>query len=204
MRCSENIVESRERLIKSYILKCAIIQFVFAIGSCIAFHEQFLNLINDEILGLTLLAFAIWNVIGIAFYSFFIPSNKIAHDMQKVLILILYFAPTISLLTFGPMLNTSQTFYSPQSIECFREEPKAKETVHMFFARHPITRGEPLTTKNTIVLAVDSQKNVGGIIATKSNHFGDSTNKDSMLLRKCIYPIEAGSPIRDSDIEPHY
>lgn len=74
----------------------------------------------------------------------------------------------------------------------------------MFFARVPIARGEKLTAKNTIVLAVDPTKHVGGIIATKENHFGDSKNKESMLLRRCIYPIEGGSEIRDSDIEPHY
>lgn len=196
--------KTREKRIKSFILKCAVIQFAVAIASCAALSNRFSEIFFNENLGPALLCSAIWSVIGTAFYPYIRGTNRIVPDAQKILILVIFFAPTLSILTFGPMLKGEGFADLPTVSELFSEVPQLKTTEHMFFARFPIARGESLTAKNTIVLAVDPTKHVGGIIATKDNHFGDSKNKNSMLLRKCIYPIEAGSPIRDSDIEPHY
>ncbi|MDX2105113.1 MAG: hypothetical protein SFY67_01815 [Candidatus Melainabacteria bacterium] len=196
--------KTRERLIKSFILKCAVIQFTVAIVSIAAFSTQFCETIEDDRIGFALLCSAIWSVVGTAFYPYIRGTNRIVPDAQKILILVIFFAPTLSILTFGPMLKGEGFAFLPKVSELFSDLPQLKTTEHMFFARFPIARGESLTAKTIVFLAVDPTKHVGGIIATKDNHFGDSKNKESMLLRKCIYPIEAGSPIRDSDIEPHY
>jgi len=204
MTFHNNNFQTCEKQIKSFILKCALIQFTIAVCSCVAFSEQFYDLIADEKLGLALVGAAVWNVIGISFYLFYSQTKRIAAEAQKVIILVLFFAPTTSILIFGPMLNGCEMPAMPKISKLFSSEPRIETTVSMFFARLPIARGEALTAKNTIVLSVYPSDFAGGIIATKDNHFGDSKNKNSMLLRKCIYPIEAGSPIRDSDIEPHY
>lgn len=196
--------KTREKAIKSFILKCTVIQFAIAVATCAALSNRFSEFFCNENLGSALLCSAIWSVIGTAFYPYIRGTNRIVPDAQKILILVIFYAPTLSILTFGPMLDGKGFANFPKISELFSDVPQLKTTEHMFFARFPIAQGEALTAKNTIVLAVDPTKHVGGIIATKDNHFGDSKNKNSMLLRKSIYPIEAGSEIRDSDIEPHY
>lgn len=199
-----NSIESKTRIYKrqlqGFILKCALAQFLIAMLFCYGFSEYFSNAVNNDALGTALLVSAFWNTAGITYYLFYNKSTRIAKDVEKTLILVLFFAPTTSIMLFGPMLSGEVIFSEFPKIIMNQDTGN----VPIFFARCEIAPGESFTTKNIIVLSGNRARLKDSIKATKDNHFGKPGNIDSILMRKATVAIEAGSYIKNSDITPRY
>lgn len=199
-----NSIESKTRIYKkqlqSFILKCALAQFLIAVLFNCGFSEYFRTTVSNDALGTALLISAFLNTAGITFYLFYNNSNRIAKEVEKTLILVLFFAPTTSIIIFGPMLSGEVVF---------SEFPKIimnpdTGNVPIFFARCEISPGESFTNRNIIVLSGNHARLNDSIQATQDNHFGKPGNINSILMRKATVTIEAGSHIKNSDITPRY
>jgi hypothetical protein len=199
-----NSIESKTRIYKrqlqSFILKCALAQFLIAMLFYCGFNEYFRTTVNNNALGTTLLVSAFWNTAGITFYLFYNNSNRIAKDVEKILILVLFFAPTTSIMIFGPMLSGEVIFCEFPKLVMNQNTGN----VPIFFARCEISPGESFTNRNIIVLSGDHVRLNDSIEATKDNHFGKPGNINSILMRKATVSIDAGSHIKNSDITPRY
>lgn len=189
----------------NFVLKCSLLQFFFVILCSFAYRDSLVSLFNTDSFAIALLLSALWNLIGMTFCLYF-QSKKIAFEVQKIFTFVLFFAPTSSLLLIGPVLNGNEIPNLPKVSEMFYQPPEKSEfdSLHIFYARDSIEPGEPITAKNTIVLAGYRADLDGAIKASEENHFSKPENSNSMLHRKAKRPIEGGSPIKNSEIDPPF
>lgn len=195
----------QERKLTNFILKCSVLQFLIVISCGFAYRDSTFSHFTSDTLANALVLSALWNLIGMTFCLYF-KTSKIALEMQKVLIFALFFAPTCSLLLIGPVLTNGAVPMMPKISEMFDQPPEKSEfdSLHIFYARDSIEPGEPITAKNTIVLAGFRSDLDGAVKANGENHFSAPDNANSMLHRKAKRPIEGGSPIKNSEIDPPY
>lgn len=200
----------REREAQDFILKWAALQFAVPLLCLAAFPDHMQSFFNDSNLGMMMFWCALWNLCGVFFYLFFNGSRKIAREVERLLVLVVFFAPTTSLLFFGPML------YSP-NVQ-FRDPFKEMQSVYfekqdntynsnykpIFFARHDIVKDSLISRKDIQVYSQPPSKYQNAIVATIDNFYGDANSGKSILGRKVKVDIQSGAPILNTDIEPPY
>ncbi len=205
MDSHSDISIKRERKLTSFILKCSLLQFLFVILCCITYRDSITTLFHTDVFANALVISALWNVTGMTL-CLYIQAPKIAFEVQKILIFVLFFAPTASLLSIGPILNGNENPNFPKISEMFYQPPVKSEfdSLHIFYARDSIEPGEPITAQNTIVLAGYRSDLDGAVKANGENHFGNLTDANSILHRKAKRSIDMGAPIRNSEIDPPF
>lgn len=198
----------REKEAQNFVLKFAALQLFVPILATFVFPDHMRAFHEDTNLGMLLLYSAVWNLMGVCFYLFF-NSNKIAKEVERILVLMVFFAPTTSLLLFGPVLSGANVEFKDPFVgmrdHFSQEAPEPSfNSRPIILARGPIAKGSFLTEKNIIVQSYGSNKFKDAIVATKENYFDNKRGARSVLGKRALVNIEGGDPIHYADIDPSY
>lgn len=214
--------KTEEKSLFEFLMKGVLSLILIPAAMYFVFRGAFHHCFNDKIYSIVLMILNAWTLIGILICTFLLaPRHQKAHKK----LWLIFFVPTIGWYLLAPafcVLKSSidsqmqpglagdyfESNISRQSnlnISTSNSASKLEISPHtIFYARYPLSPGTQFTIANVKVLTAEVKEVEGSILANTETYFGEEGSPNSILAHKAKKAIAAGTPIKNSDVDPPF
>lgn len=218
--------KTEEKSLFEFLMKGVLSLILIPAAMYFVFRGAFHHCFNDKIYSIVLMILNAWTLIGILICTFLLaPRHQKAHKK----LWLIFFVPTIGWYLLAPAFcvlkssidsamdlqnqpNTAGDYFdtvmprkSGMNISTTSSASPLEISPHtIFYARYPLSPGTQFTIANVKVLTAEVKEVEGSILANSETYFGKEGSHNSILTHKAKNAIAAGTPIKNSDVDPPF